>query len=146
MRGLNNKLRPMKTLATILLTFIVATLSMANLALPHRPETSKQSPMSLPKFFLRGRLGSPSGWNAYLQPLCGHSGEDYQSFQSDELRRPLPNRLTGSSGFHHFPSQTTNWLSPGPPASLTFKTNLQRCDHVAIAARHGGGLMPLMTS
>jgi hypothetical protein len=30
------------------------------------------------------------------------------------------------------PGQATSCLRPGPPASLTFKTKSQGCDHVAV--------------
>jgi hypothetical protein len=33
------------------------------------------------------------------------------------------------------PGHATSWLKPGPFASLTFKTNSQGCDHVAVTGR-----------
>ena len=43
------------------------------------------------------------------------------------------------------PGHATSWLGPGPFASLTFKTNSQGCNHVAVTGR-GVSVCPLFRS
>ena len=50
---------------------------------------------------------------------------------------PMPHLLCDEQRVFPLPGLATSWLKPGPPASLTFKTDSQGCDHVAVAGWQG---------
>ena len=102
------------------------------------PKECKQFAQSIPatrsrlpwSFYGKSRTPGPQRFETPRSPctIC----------QSVELRRPSAEiQVCRKFRLFSLPGQGTSWLNPGPPASLTFKTNSQGCDHVAVAGWQG---------